>query len=196
MDQPKLDQDAIVSEAIRLLNDEGLDSISVRKLADRLGIKAPSLYWHIRDKNALLAAVNERIITQCLEDLPKLRNWRDWMRAFGLALWKAQETVRDFGRLVTTTNISPEQLRRTTDSIRGKLQGLNLPEAEALELQSTIQAMVTGWSAFAHAPYAGELSKSLDFDKLMVRSLDATIVGYASLMRSNARKATHKRRRK
>src|SRR5262245_25820739 len=100
MEPVKLTQEDIVAEAIELLNDEGLDGVSLRKLAERLGIKAPSLYWHFKDKAALLAAVNERIFNQCLDAVPACADWQEWMRKFGLALWDTQGHVRDFGRLV------------------------------------------------------------------------------------------------
>src|SRR6185436_19216174 len=45
----------IVAAARELLEQEG--SVSMRRLADRLGIKAPSLYKHLRDKRALEAAL-------------------------------------------------------------------------------------------------------------------------------------------
>jgi AcrR family transcriptional regulator len=47
----------IVSVARDLLEQEGLDALSMRRLADRLGIRAPSLYKHFADKQALEAAL-------------------------------------------------------------------------------------------------------------------------------------------
>ena len=43
----------IVEEARRLLEEEGADGLSMRRLADRLGIRAPSIYKHLPDKRAL-----------------------------------------------------------------------------------------------------------------------------------------------
>ena len=47
----------IVAAARELLEEEGLDALSMRRLADRLGIRAPSLYKHFADKQALEAAI-------------------------------------------------------------------------------------------------------------------------------------------
>ena len=58
-DAARLTKAKIVAAAMALLNDEGLDGVSLRKLAGRLGVRAPSLYWHFPDKDALLAAVLE-----------------------------------------------------------------------------------------------------------------------------------------
>src|SRR5260370_7605719 len=47
----------IVMVARQLLEDEGLESFSMRKLADRLGVRAPVIYKHFASKNALVAAL-------------------------------------------------------------------------------------------------------------------------------------------
>ena len=52
-----LDRQQVVDEALELLDDEGLDALSLRALAGRLGVQAPTLYWHIGSKAELLDAL-------------------------------------------------------------------------------------------------------------------------------------------
>jgi AcrR family transcriptional regulator len=47
----------IVGVALELLEEEGADGLSMRRLAERLGIRAPSIYKHLPDKQALEAAI-------------------------------------------------------------------------------------------------------------------------------------------
>src|SRR3954469_7768311 len=47
----------IVGGALELLEEEGADGLSMRRLAERLGIRAPSIYKHLPDKDALEAAI-------------------------------------------------------------------------------------------------------------------------------------------
>jgi AcrR family transcriptional regulator len=47
----------IVTAARQLLEDEGLDSFSMRRLADRLGVRTPVIYKHFASKGALVAAL-------------------------------------------------------------------------------------------------------------------------------------------
>jgi AcrR family transcriptional regulator len=49
----EISQDAIIDAAVGILKHEGLGKLTMRSLADSLGIKASSLYWHIKDKQAL-----------------------------------------------------------------------------------------------------------------------------------------------
>jgi len=58
----KLERGKIVDEALNLLNEQGLDQLSTRRLAERLGVQQPALYWHFKSKNALLDAMNEEIL--------------------------------------------------------------------------------------------------------------------------------------
>lgn len=57
-----LDADQIVVAAIALLDDEGLAGFSMRRLADRLGVTAPTIYWHHHSRSGLLGAVAEHLL--------------------------------------------------------------------------------------------------------------------------------------
>lgn len=50
-------KDEIVAAALELLEQDGPEAVSMRAIADRIGIKAPSLYKHFRDKDALEMAM-------------------------------------------------------------------------------------------------------------------------------------------
>ena len=52
-----LDRERIVAEAVALLDAEGLDGVTTRKLAARLGVQSPTLYWHLPNKAALVTAL-------------------------------------------------------------------------------------------------------------------------------------------
>jgi TetR/AcrR family transcriptional regulator, tetracycline repressor protein len=53
-DQPALTQGAVVGAALVVLERDGLDALSMRRVAAELGLQAPSLYWHVRNKEELL----------------------------------------------------------------------------------------------------------------------------------------------
>lgn len=61
--------DAIVTAAETILEQEGVEALSLGRVADALGIKAPSLYRHVKDKNALLRAVNEATLRSLINHL-------------------------------------------------------------------------------------------------------------------------------
>jgi type II secretory pathway predicted ATPase ExeA len=53
----RLRREHVVDEAIVLLDADGLDALTLRKLATRLGVQAGALYWHFASKQALLDAM-------------------------------------------------------------------------------------------------------------------------------------------
>ena len=58
----KLDRDVILQAALSLLDEVGMDKLSTRLLAERLGVQQPALYWHFKNKRALLDAMNGEIL--------------------------------------------------------------------------------------------------------------------------------------
>jgi AcrR family transcriptional regulator len=59
-----LDADAIVAAALELVDDRGLDAFTIRALGERLGVRAPTIYWHVGTKADLLEAVVDRVMVE------------------------------------------------------------------------------------------------------------------------------------
>jgi TetR/AcrR family tetracycline transcriptional repressor len=73
-----LTRDEIVTTAIRLLDKVGLQGLTLRRLARELGISAPTLYWHVRDKRELLDLMAERMIVEFRAKQPPLPKGLAW----------------------------------------------------------------------------------------------------------------------
>jgi AcrR family transcriptional regulator len=76
-----LTKERIVSAAIELADDHGLDAVSMRRVADRLGAGTMSLYRHITDKNELLAAMVDHVTGRYAYPDPSGLHWRQRMHA-------------------------------------------------------------------------------------------------------------------
>lgn len=72
----RLTPDRIVGAAIELVDDEGLDALSMRKLARRVGVEAMSLYHHVESKGALLDLMVEQIYGEVTVELAA-EKWQD-----------------------------------------------------------------------------------------------------------------------
>ena len=68
-------REQIVAVALELLDEAGLDGLTLRQLAARLGIRAPTLYWHVRDKRELLDLLAAVILDQALAGWRARRCW-------------------------------------------------------------------------------------------------------------------------
>jgi AcrR family transcriptional regulator len=70
----------VAKQSLKIIDDEGLDALSLERLAQELGVRAPSLYHHFRDKNAILAEVARLIVLET--KVPKHPedpdDWKEW----------------------------------------------------------------------------------------------------------------------
>lgn len=78
----KTNRESVIAEALDLLDEVGLDAVTTRQLAKRLGVEQPSLYYHFRTKKALLGAMAEAAMApHATAPLPTPGDdWRDWFR--------------------------------------------------------------------------------------------------------------------
>lgn len=78
--RPALDRETIVATAIDLLDEHGLDALSMRQLGNRLGTAATTVYWHVANKDELLDLAFDQVMSE-LEIPHGTGPWRDRMTA-------------------------------------------------------------------------------------------------------------------
>ena len=66
VDRAPLSRDRVAAEAVRFIDEHGLEALSMRKLGAALGVEAMSLYNHVSSKADLLDAVSDRLYTDVL----------------------------------------------------------------------------------------------------------------------------------
>lgn len=74
--QRKLSKDKIYQAALKIINVEGLESLSMRRLAHELNVEAASLYNHIKNKSELLDLIQENLF----KTLPTPKKTQDWKK--------------------------------------------------------------------------------------------------------------------
>jgi AcrR family transcriptional regulator len=80
-----LTRDAIVTAAIEVLDEEGLEGLSMRRVAERLGTGAASLYWHVADKEQLTHLLLDRVMGEIELPDPDPSRWQEQIREFAYA---------------------------------------------------------------------------------------------------------------
>ncbi|MEU4240098.1 TetR/AcrR family transcriptional regulator [Actinoplanes sp. NPDC026619] len=82
----KLSREGIVAAAVELADRDGIGGLSMRRLAQHLGVDAMSLYYHVRDKEALLAAMAEAVAAEIAAgDEVSAGEWTDRLRQLIMA---------------------------------------------------------------------------------------------------------------
>ena len=62
----RLDRDLVIRTAMGVADTEGLDAVTIRRLASELGVTPMALYWHFEDKQALLDALSDELWVDAL----------------------------------------------------------------------------------------------------------------------------------
>ncbi|WP_457518862.1 TetR/AcrR family transcriptional regulator C-terminal domain-containing protein [Streptomyces sp. TE33382] len=126
-----MNREAVIAEALGLLDEVGLDAVSTRRLAKRLGVEQPSLYWYFRTKRDLLAAMAEVAMEpHATAPLPAPDDdWRDWFADNTRSFRRTLLMRRDGARLhAGSTPIGDlDRIRRKMDF----LVASGVPEQEA-----------------------------------------------------------------
>lgn len=114
--RPGLTRQRIIETALRLLDDVGLDGLTVRRLAAELGVKSPALYWHFRSKQELLDGMADAITQAAGMGPPhEGESWQDWLARRARAYRRSLLAHRDGARLVTSATRLSMSTVRTID---------------------------------------------------------------------------------
>jgi AcrR family transcriptional regulator len=84
-----LRQEAIVDAALKILDVEGIDAVSMRRVADVLGTGAASLYQHVSGKDELLELAFDRVAAEIALPEPDAARWPEQVRELMTSTWKA-----------------------------------------------------------------------------------------------------------
>lgn len=116
MQKRNLTRDKIGDAAIRFVESEGLEKLSMRNLAAKLNIEAASLYNHIKNKADLLDLIQEHLYSQLAADYTE-KSWQNHLRALAHAtrhgLLKYPGIVTLFATRPTVTTSSLIQVEKT-----------------------------------------------------------------------------------
>jgi TetR/AcrR family tetracycline transcriptional repressor len=88
-------RDDVIHTAIQLLQEVGLDGLTLRRLATELGISAPTLYWHVRDKRELLDLMSEAMIRDHRAKQPPMPDGLEWWQVI------AEGARRQYGAILS-----------------------------------------------------------------------------------------------
>ena len=186
---PKLTRERVLDAALALVDDEGLDALSMRRVGAALGVEAMSLYHHVPSKAALLDGVHERVLLS-VEEPPRSSSWRAYARHQALALQAAllrhPHAVPLFATRPAATPASIERLGRHLEV----LERAGFTPARAIMLVQLTLQLVVGhvmWVTappapvdYARAPAAVRRAARAPYDpdEELRRGLDALLAGF------------------
>ena len=171
----------IMESCLELLNEQGISGLSMRKIADKLQIAAPSLYFHVKDKQELCALISEHISDSILKQISP----EDTLFTICNIARTEYRKVKDAPQIFVLTCPETPQRVALINLIFQKLRLLGVPEEYLATsgnlLHNYILSFVTDEQLWAHqegeAPLSQDASQIVDLDRQFAFGLHVIAAG-------------------
>jgi TetR/AcrR family tetracycline transcriptional repressor len=181
----RLTRSRIIRAAFAVLDDQGLEGLSLRLVAARLGVQAPALYWHVRNKAELTSLMAATLSSKGERAGEGVKHWRSRLLAYGRGLRCAILRHRDAARLCAAGNPveSPEVV---ATRLAAPLIADGLDARTALSFQAAVVAYTLGWVVYEQSqPMHDFLEQLIDFDESFEAGLSALVRGFRTSSRQS-----------
>lgn len=106
---PRVQPEAVVKAALEILDAEGLEGVTLRRLAAKLGVKASTLYWYFKDKQDIVDDMAQAILTtDKLNNVAapaNIADWAYWLSDLAHSVRNALIAHREGGRVVAGASL-------------------------------------------------------------------------------------------
>lgn len=119
----------VVSAALAILDEYGLADLTMRRLAEALGVRAGALYHHVPDKQSLLAGVADAVLIRVPDPVAP---WHIGLPAWAWALRAELRQHRDAAEVVATARVTGLAQVDAAAGVARVLREASVPEADAV----------------------------------------------------------------
>ncbi len=145
--KPLLSRDRIVEAAGALVDAEGLEAVSTRRLAAALGVSGPSLYNHFRTKDEILDAVADAVSARVDLSMFEAGSGRDWREALHAWAHSYRDALAGHPNLVPVLARGPGRRPaglRLADAVFGAMTAAGWPPAQATRIGALMRYFILG----------------------------------------------------
>ena len=163
----KVNKEILTRGALALLNEAGLEELSLRRLAATLKVRAGAMYWHFKSKEELLDEMATMLLAEAAPGLVPSRkqaDWKVWVSAFGEGLRHALLRYRDGARMVSGTKLTNAEYMKTAEAVGTELIRAGFTLRQAVVILSTVYNYTLNFVTEEQAvfPRPGERSERYD----------------------------------
>ena len=126
--RPPLSREAIVDAALAILDAEGVDALTIRRLGQELGTGAATLYWHIAGKDELCELVYDRIMGEIELPEPNPSRWEEQLKDMARQAYRAMLSHNDAVRLSIGRPPAGPNTLRIVEWMLGLMRGAGIPD--------------------------------------------------------------------
>lgn len=174
-----LDQEAVIAAAFAVLNERGLNQLTMRAVAERLSVHPPALYWHFRNKAELLGRMARAMNRDAGIEIDERADCGAWLEAYARRFAGILLSCRDGVQLGAVAQpLVESDIAERGRAIVEPLLARGMSESEAHAAIASVMAFTLGWATYlSNAPMAEQLRKLVDLDSTFERGLAALIDG-------------------
>lgn len=136
--QPQISEERILEASWALLGEEGLEKFSLRRLADRLQIQAPSLYWYFKSKQALYQRLAGDVSRVILEEFRHDGEWKEQLAELAVTVRNVLKRYPCSTQLMMMTLPHEPDIIRFTNRMLLCVESTPLDQAEKMQVVTTL----------------------------------------------------------
>ena len=144
--RPRLSPEAITEAAIRLADAEGLEAVSIRRVAGELDARAMSLYDHFASKRELLASMTDEVVGEMLVSKPLPKEWREGVAVSARTMFAAYAS-HPWAIFVAAERLGPgPNAVKLAKQMARALATVPLEHGDVWQVQGIVNDYVIGYS--------------------------------------------------
>jgi AcrR family transcriptional regulator len=156
--QAKLSRPRILAAAVALVDERGVEALSMRSLAAELGVEAMSLYNHVPSKDALLDGIVETVLDEVHAPAGD-GTWQDTLRELALRFRAAALAHPRVMLVYSSRTVTSPAWRRAVEDTFAALQGAGFTPEEAVSAYRIIWGFAVG---YVHSELRNAVGPGLD----------------------------------
>ncbi|HEX4254017.1 MAG TPA: TetR/AcrR family transcriptional regulator C-terminal domain-containing protein [Streptosporangiaceae bacterium] len=133
-DRPRLTKSAVVGRALELADRDGVEALTIRRLATELGVTPMALYWHFRSKEDLLSGLSDHVWSEVDLEVDQSASWPDQLRVIMKSLVAVLRAHPSGAQLVLSHKKESEGSMRAAEIALGVLRGAGFDAEQASEI--------------------------------------------------------------
>jgi AcrR family transcriptional regulator len=140
---PKVSLEALVEAAADIADADGIDAVTMRRLAERCGVGVMTIYGYVRTKEDLLAVLADRYLSEIDLPDPTLR-WQDQLAALYCSVREVMLRHPTLVPIIANQRLDRTSAYRGAEVVCGALRANGLPDREVITSFATLTSFTVG----------------------------------------------------
>jgi AcrR family transcriptional regulator len=172
-----LNREAILDAALDVIDKDGPDALTMRGVAEQLGVTATAIYHHFDGRDAVLEGLVDRVCAAMVADAPTSGAWRERLRALltGMVTRSLDHPAMTVWAITTYARKPP--VVQLHDALREVLREAGFSKSDAEHAKGVLLRYCVGHLVLATAD--GPFPRGFDPDEQLRRGLDTILKGLA-----------------